>query len=1214
MTTCRLYFVWFMSLVIAVSVRTSAQDQNAIPGDSTPEIKLPSPSEIEQEIAALKALPQGQAPDPEPAIALYRQALEHLQRQDDAATRLAESRRLTQAAPELLESIRAELAAPPAEPDLDLPENPTLNQLEQGLTKAQAALVAAKAAADALAEESTRRDHRRPEIINQLSDLRKQLADTQDAIKVLTPGDPTPLAKAKRIALLAKRAHLLIEIQAVEAESASYDARVDLLAARRDLALRRVSQAQSTVEAWQALVTKARQAQAEQAAREAEKLSRDAARKHPVLTSFASENTRLANLRVGDHGTTARLAKLTKTLEAARTTLEKIRDGYQSVQRRIRATNLNRATGLLLRLQYAELPDTATLRNQLRKTRKDLEETELRRIDLQEQREGAGDINRIVENLLEKINAQPEKINADQNALEKAARELAMNRRDILDSLLTDAGKQSQKLFELSQAQQNLLEATREYQAYIEERILWIRSISAGQGSLFKGLPEAAAWLVDPESWKNAANLALQDIRTHPSLTAFAGFLLALTFLIVRFSRRKLDQIAALVSNYRTDSLKLTSTALLCTIGASLFLPSVFIVAAWFLQRSPSQVPVAAALANALVENIPLVIILIFARSAMRSHGLFGAHFRWHDQAVAHVRRQIRWYLPIAVPLSLCSAAFEAHANEDFITSMGRLAFVLHMIALAVFVQRLMRPNGPAMRAYLNHSKSKILGNLRYFWFNLAVALPILLAILSRLGYHYTAIRLYTQVQQSIFLVVALILFYALMQRWLFVARRTVAIQNAKRKREKAQANLAQLSDSQPPPADDEILDLPAMSAQTQQIFSAVIFVSVIVGFFSIWSPVLPALRMLDRVEVWPQLRLVTEVQDAGVPVLERNQGSIESSALNTINQQARTGDPSSNLQAPPNRSSRNDSLSNPAETLNAAAGINDNQPNQSDAATQVVVTLADIGIALVVLFATVLAFRNLPGLVEILILHRLPLDAGSRYALTTVLRYIIAIIGMSIAFSAIGLSWNKVQWLAAALTFGLAFGLQEIFANFISGLIILAERPIRIGDTVTVGGITGDVSRIRMRATTITDWDRKELVIPNKTFITGEVINWTLTDPILRIIIPVGVSYGSDVDQVERVLYQVAAADPIVLTTPETKVLFMSFADSTLNFELRVFVPSIHHIFTGRHSLHMLITKAFRDEGIEIAFPQRDLHLRTSEAPITIVRRSDDDAGSNGK
>ena len=143
--------------------------------------------------------------------------------------------------------------------------------------------------------------------------------------------------------------------------------------------------------------------------------------------------------------------------------------------------------------------------------------------------------------------------------------------------------------------------------------------------------------------------------------------------------------------------------------------------------------------------------------------------------------------------------------------------------------------------------------------------------------------------------------------------------------------------------------------------------------------------------------------------------------------------------------------------------------------------------------------------------MQRLPLDASIRYAITSLTSYGIVLLGLVIGCHCIGLRWSQIQWLATALTFGLAFGLQEIFANFVAGLIILFERPIRVGDVITVGDVTGVVSRIRIRATSITNWDRQEYVVPNKAFITGRLLNWTLSDKVNRIVINVGVAYGSD-------------------------------------------------------------------------------------------------------
>ena len=216
--------------------------------------------------------------------------------------------------------------------------------------------------------------------------------------------------------------------------------------------------------------------------------------------------------------------------------------------------------------------------------------------------------------------------------------------------------------------------------------------------------------------------------------------------------------------------------------------------------------------------------------------------------------------------------------------------------------------------------------------------------------------------------------------------------------------------------------------------------------------------------------------------------------------------------------------------------------------------------------------------------------------------------------FSALGIGWSKVQWLAAAVTVGLGFGLQEIFANFVSGLIILFERPVRVGDVVTLGNISGKVSRIQMRATTIIDWDRKELIIPNKEFVTGQVINWSLSDSILRIVIPVGIAYGSDTKLANDILLSIAQGHPNVLKEPEPSSRFVAFGDSSLNFELRIYIPDPDLFLETRHDLLMEIDQRFREAKIEIAFPHQDIHIRSLPDQISIVSRSEAMGQSNGQ
>lgn len=267
-----------------------------------------------------------------------------------------------------------------------------------------------------------------------------------------------------------------------------------------------------------------------------------------------------------------------------------------------------------------------------------------------------------------------------------------------------------------------------------------------------------------------------------------------------------------------------------------------------------------------------------------------------------------------------------------------------------------------------------------------------------------------------------------------------------------------------------------------------------------------------------------------------------------------------------------------------------------ADSPQMMPMSAADVLGALLVVVFTITLARNLPGLLEILVLSRINLQQGSSYAITTLLSYTIFSIGIIVGLSALGVSWNKLQWLVAALGVGLGFGLQEIFANFVSGLIILFERPVRIGDVVTIGELSGTVNRIRIRATTITDFDRKEIIVPNKTFVTEQLINWSLNDTVTRVIIRVGVAYGSDLKLTRELMLQAAKANTRVLKDPEPLVLFLNFGDSTLDHELRVHVRELLDRNMAIDEINREIDRLFAENDIEIAFRQMDINLRNSE------------------
>lgn len=283
-----------------------------------------------------------------------------------------------------------------------------------------------------------------------------------------------------------------------------------------------------------------------------------------------------------------------------------------------------------------------------------------------------------------------------------------------------------------------------------------------------------------------------------------------------------------------------------------------------------------------------------------------------------------------------------------------------------------------------------------------------------------------------------------------------------------------------------------------------------------------------------------------------------------------------------------------------------------------IAVTLGSISLTIILIVVTIVATRNIPALLEIVLRQSFGVRAGNRYAITSLVSYTIATIGIIIILSNLGINWSKLQWLVAALGVGIGFGLQEIIANFICGLIILFERPIRVGDFVTVGesggnDSTGTVTRIRIRATTLLTRDRQELLVPNKEFITGRLLNWSLTDETVRLTLPVGIAYGSDVKTAMAIIIQVARDNDNVLEEPQPSVTFESFGDSSLTVNLRCFLESVDYRLKTTSQLHEAINEKLITANIEIAFPQRDVHVDFSQ-PLDVRIQGIDESTSNSE
>jgi potassium efflux system protein len=479
---------------------------------------------------------------------------------------------------------------------------------------------------------------------------------------------------------------------------------------------------------------------------------------------------------------------------------------------------------------------------------------------------------------------------------------------------------------------------------------------------------------------------------------------------------------------------------------------------------------------------------------------------------------------------------------------LGRLLIIFVLATLALFSFRLFNPRRGALLPYQKRYPKSPLSRLRYLWLILGVATPLGLAGLAIAGYLYTAGALTRNLLDTLWFILVLVIIHQLLVRWLLVTRRRLAFRAIIERR---RARAEEKATEEAREKDEPWSGLPEQVEEP------------VVDLVALDHESRKLLNMsLVIVGVFGVWLFWSDILPA-FAVLEKI--TLWYSTTQVAGQE-----------------------------------------------TPLPITLADIGLALLVAVVTILATKQFPSLLEMVLLQRLKMTAGGRYAAKTLARYAIATGGTILAIGMLGGRWGQIQWLVAALSLGIGFGLQEIVANFISGIIILFEQPIRVGDMVTVGDSVGVVTRIQIRATTILTRDRKELLVPNKEFITGRLLNWSLSDQVTRVVIPVGVAYGSDVKKALHLVTEAAEENEYVIPEPAPFVAFEGFGDNSLALTLRCFIESVDYRILVISMLHEAINRKLNEAGIVIAFPQRDLHF-DSEQPLEIrIRR--DNAGPDNR
>ncbi|MEM8929654.1 MAG: mechanosensitive ion channel domain-containing protein, partial [Acidobacteriota bacterium] len=1034
-----------------------------------------------------------------------RQARAHLRSRQSADAAAAAYAATVRSAPRDTQRLRAKLDESTRDAStvesLGIDERTATSVVDGALTSALVELAAAEAQLAAYDAEAAAEADRPAAIRERLAALRARGPSTAAVSPV---GEPQVLGQARRLTFQLEEQARSAEVQRLEQELLSHGVRLNLLGARRDDTARQVVDTRRRVDVLQAEVNVRRQRQADRAREEAALAELAAAAEHPAIRELAQDN-----------------AELTRELPAVATEIRQIserlgqiearaREIEQSLARsleRLELGGVNQLLGRLLVEQQRNLPHASRLRAAMRERRQTLAEVSLAQMLVEEERRELTPITLGVDRAMARIVdvSDPE----ERRAIGEKVELLLRNRRDLLQQMASSYASQAGVLNEVDLAQNRLLDAVSDYERFLDRNLLWIPSATLFGPESIRRLAPAVGWMLDPASWAGAFR-AMSGALRH-SLIGTLGALLALGLAL--YFRRSLA--GAVIANDQPPCIRHTLAALALAALRALPLPFLLAVLAWALHRSPTLDSFSAAMGSALWASAPFLYGVLLWRTLAARDGMLRAHVGWQAERLELLRRHADRLTVLGVPLAFVSAFAYSGPTVAHAESLGRLAFILFMTLVSVAAFKLLHPTRGVVTPTNDEDAAEPLPRLVHA---LAVGAPLLLVLASILGYSYTAQTLAGHLVETYGLGLGLAISRLVVWRWLTLAGRGLEAGDRPAdeppsemlERELVDADIAIIADEPvvptPNPPDPETVD-----RQSKRLLDAGFAFAALLAIWAIWSPILPALGVLDRTALWPQT-VIVDGEEATVPV-----------------------------------------------------------------------TLADLFLALLIAGVTSIAARNLPGLMEIAVLRRATLQPGSRYAINTLLRYVIVLVGTIATFGVLGWRWSQIQWLAAAISVGLGFGLQEIVANFVSGLVLLFERPVRVGDTVTVGQITGTISRIRIRATTITDWDRKEIIVPNKSLITEQVINWTLTDPITRIVIPVGIGYGSDIEPARDVMSRALRGLPLVLDEPPPQVYFVGFGDSSLDFKLHVYARQLADRMPLIHAVHEAVLGALRDEGIEI-------------------------------
>jgi potassium efflux system protein len=926
----------------------------------------------------------------------------------------------------------------------------TLPELETALQTVEAELVKARSAVTEAETAMAQSAQRRRQIETEMPALEKQLEERRPLLEA-TQANPEGLLplSIQLVELRSSVALLEATIAAMKSELASIEVEtnVGLYQLKRDVSARRVETIQQQEKVNAAAVEKSR---ADDAIRRVQAAAEQLKELHSALIPIGEQNTQLAET---NKQLTAKIDEAKQLLTRRILRLEELKAAYNQARVRVETVGLTDAVGAMLRNLKQELPSAGAYLLRGRERQPEINDAQYLLIELTDQRNLKLDIT--VAALLRSAN--PPVPPAQRAELELEARTLLERQRsEYLDPAIRSQTIYFNTLVSLSTTEQQIVEVVDESGEYANERILWIRS-SKPLHEQFQPTPEEW-WFTIGNVWETMPTKLSELIQADPLVWSGAFLLL---IVLLRLKARLRQQIAAIGKQVAQSKFALfvpTLQSLFLTILAALPIPFVCGFLAWRLGliagNDPALVSIVQAASAIAVGYFPLE----FLRQACRSNGLGISHFEWPTTETTRLRRALKWLILTALPLITVTSFLHAGTLTFGNDTLERYFYLGAIGVITMFTFRMMHPGKGLLAVSLRMKPSGWMNRTAFAWYPVLVAIPSTLGVLALTGYYFTSQQFAWRLFYSLFLVLAIVVVVSLVLRWVVVHQRRLRIEESRKRREAVALAAETLADAST--VKSTVLDTPVIAPvdsartlqtqmlQTRRLLNTAVLAASLIGAWVVWNDVVPALGILENWPLWTSTSTITEY----VP----NVGGVPSGTSREV------PDP---------------------------------------------VTIADLLFAGFLLTITFVATTNLPGLLGFSVLRRLPIDNSVGYAITTLSSYAIVLIGLITAGQAIGLHWAQIQWMATALTFGLAFGLQEMFANFIAGIIILFEQPVRVGDVVEIDGVTGVVSKIRIRATTITNWDRMDYIVPNKEFITSKLLNWTRSDEIMRIGVDVGIA-----------------------------------------------------------------------------------------------------------